>query len=638
MRIFSYPALLISSVIVSILLFSFCMNQSRLEENFPAPKNAPKTWYGQDLSELNKLPDYQQEMQFEKNIVVLKNKGNLLPFGNLDKKIIHFAIGGNSESFENTANLFADFDTSIRIQNNFSVKDNLIEIESADYVILSIHADAKAGKETKINPEYAKMIEDFPHSKPLIICVFGDGDFLQTLSHAHIHNIVYAPENHEIAQNAVIQLIFGAIPATGALKQTFGHFKEGHGIQFPSNGRLKFTQPEEVGISADALKKIDEIALNGIAVKAYPGCQIVVAVEDKIIYRKCFGTTNYAENAAKIQHEHLYDIASVTKIAASTLMAMHLHSKLQFDLNKTLGHYLPDLTSKTPYADITIKEMMAHQAGFTPWIAFYKNAVGKDNNLRPSVYSTVKKDGFTLQVAEGIYIKDSYVDSMFQQIVKTPLGPKKYEYSDLCFYFVQKIVEKQIKEKQNMYLRNNIYRPMGLRRATYLPLDFFPKSWITPTADEKGFRNQLLQGYVHDQGAAMLGGVGGHAGLFCNASDLASIMQLFLRKGDYAGLKFFDEKTIDEFTKQQFPGNKRGAGFDRPSAAGGGTCDKLASQQSFGHSGFTGTLAWADPKDKVIFVFLSNRVHPDPDNWKLRDMSIRTNIQHVIYEAINARK
>jgi CubicO group peptidase (beta-lactamase class C family) len=614
------------------------MNQSRLEENFPAPKNAPKTWYSKDLNELNKLPDYQQEMQFEKNIVVLKNKGNLLPFGNLDKKIIHFAIGGNSESFENTAKLFADFDTSIRIQNNFSVKDNLIEIESADYVILSIHADAEAGKETKINPEYAKMIEDFPHSKPLIICVFGDGDFLSTLSHAHIHNIVYAPENHEIAQNAVAQLIFGAIPATGALKQTFGHFKEGHGIQFPSNGRLKFTQPEEVGINADALKKIDEIALNGIAVKAYPGCQIVVAVEDKIIYRKCFGTTNYAENADKIQHEHLYDIASVTKIAASTLMAMHLHSKLQFDLNKTLGHYLPDLTSKTPYADITIKEMMAHQAGFTPWIAFYKNAVGKDNNLRPSVYSTVKKDGFTLQVAEGIYIKDSYVDSMFQQIVKTPLGPKKYEYSDLCFYFVQKIVEKQIKEKQNMYLRNNIYRPMGLRRATYLPLDFFPKSWITPTAEEKGFRNQLLQGFVHDQGAAMLGGVGGHAGLFCNATDLASIMQLFLRKGEYAGLKFFDEKTIDEFTKQQFTGNKRGAGFDRPSAAGGGTCDKLASQQSFGHSGFTGTLAWADPKDKVIFVFLSNRVHPDPDNWKLRDMSIRTNIQHVIYEAINARK
>jgi CubicO group peptidase (beta-lactamase class C family) len=388
-------------------------------------------------------------------------------------------------------------------------------------------------------------------------------------------------------------------------------------------------------VSSD-LKKIEEIANNGISVKAYPGCQIVVAIEDKIIYRKTFGTSTYDSNAKDVGQNDLYDIASVTKIAASTLMALHLNSKQQFDLNKKLGDYLPELTAKTPCHSVLIRDMMAHQAGFKPWIAFNKNTYSNDK-LNPEIYSTTKRDGFSKQVAEGIFVRDNYVDVMFDEIVKAPIGVKKYEYSDLCFYFVQKIVEKQINEGQNSYLRNNIYLPMGLRNISYLPLTYFPKNRVIPTVDEKVFRNQLLQGFVHDQGAALLGGVGGHAGIFSNATDLASIMQLFLNKGKYAGFSFFSEKSIEEFTKQQFQGNKRAAGFDRPNASGGGTCAKSASQQSFGHSGFTGTLAWADPKDKVIFVFLSNRVHPDPENWKLRDMHIRTDIQEVVYQALGKR-
>jgi CubicO group peptidase (beta-lactamase class C family) len=178
---------------------------------------------------------------------------------------------------------------------------------------------------------------------------------------------------------------------------------------------------------------------------------------------------------------------------------------------------------------------------------------------------------------------------------------------------------------------------MGLRYINYKPLSYYTKSQIVPTENDQYFRKQLLQGHVHDPGAAMLGGVGGHAGLFSNATDLAGIMQLFLNNGQYAGQQFFDKETVRYFTSAQYPGNKRGIGFDRPSAAGGGTCDELASQQSFGHSGFTGTLAWADPKNEVVFVFLSNRVHPSQDNWKLRDMGIRTNIQHVVYEIVNAR-
>jgi CubicO group peptidase (beta-lactamase class C family) len=199
---------------------------------------------------------------------------------------------------------------------------------------------------------------------------------------------------------------------------------------------------------------------------------------------------------------------------------------------------------------------------------------------------------------------------------------------------MQPIFEKITGEKQDVYVRNHIYNLMGLRYINYLPLVRNPEVRVAPTEKESYFRNQMICGYVHDPGAAMLGGIGGHAGVFANATDLASIMQLFLNNGTYAGQTFFDEPTRSYFTKAQYPGNKRGIGFDRPNASGGGTCDELASQKSFGHSGFTGTLAWADPENEVVFIFLSNRVYPSQDNWKLRDMGIRTQIQHVVYEIV----
>ena len=625
-------ALGITSFLVPIISSS-----ENIRITFSAPNPAPNQWIKPELIHLNKLVEFEQALAIENEIVVLKNENNVLPIGNLNRKTTHLSIGGDSKSFEETSKLFTDFDTSIRISSSdFAAKNNSF-LNNSDLIILTIHADNSGNDKNEIKKEYASIINEISSSNPVSICVFGNVSFIDFLDLKNVKSISFAPENHEIAQNVVAQQLFGAIEAKGKLKNNCGSkFKIGDGIQFKTNGRLKFTQPEEVGIASTDLAKIDEIATNGMNVKAYPGCQIVVAIEDKIIYRKSFGTATYSDKEAKVKNDDLYDIASVTKIAASTLMALHLHSKQQFDLNKNLGDYLPDLTSKTPYNSVLIRDMMAHQAGFKPWIAFNKNTYTADQ-LNPEIYSNVKKEGFSKQVAAGIYVRDNYVDVMFDEIVKAPLGTKKYEYSDLCFYFVQKIVEKQIHEGQNTYLRNNIYLPMGLRNVSYLPLNFYPKNRIIPTVDEKIFRNQLLQGYVHDQGAALLGGVGGHAGLFCNATDLASIMQLFLNKGKYAGFRFFNEKSIDEFTRQQFQGNKRGAGFDRPSASGGGTCAKSASQQSFGHSGFTGTLAWADPKDKVIFVFLSNRVHPDPENWKLRDMHIRTDIQEVVYQALSKR-
>jgi beta-N-acetylhexosaminidase len=621
----------IAATLSLILLFSFCVEQKN--SNFEYVK-APTKWYSNELSYLNELKPFEQAMEYEKSIIILKNESSILPFGDLKTNISLVSMGGESTFFREGIELFTDI-PSIQAPTSNLLQD--VQFEStkySNYVIISVHATNKMNVSDSINET---ILNRLPKTCKKILVVFGASDFVNSINPEMFDAIVLGHENHQIAQNRVAQLLFGSIGSNAKTKEKLNNYVIGSGIEIKSNGRLKFTSPEEVGIDSLQLKKIDELALNGIKLGAYPGCQITVAVDDKIIFRKSFGTHTYENKDKLVENDDLYDIASVTKIAASTLLAMHLNWKNEFSLDKSLSDYIPNVTGKTNYGSIVIRDMMAHQAGLTPFIPFYKRTI-KNGQLNRDIYSNTQKEDYDLKVADAIYMKRSYLDSIYKQILSTPLGTKKYEYSDLCYYFTQKILEKQIGMRQDLYLLEKIYKPMGLRNARYLPLNYFEKSRIVPTERDMVFRKQLLHGTVHDPGAAMLGGVAGHAGLFCNATDLARIMQLFLNKGSYGGLRFFDEKTTAEFTKQQFVGNRRGAGFDRPNASGGGTCDKLASLQSFGHSGFTGTLAWADPKDKVIFVFLSNRVHPDQDNWKLRDMGIRTDIQHVVYDAVNSRK
>ena len=618
---------------IALFIFSFCINKVS-DKTKLLRKEGPKNWYSEELSYLNNKSEAEQAIAIEKSIVILKNNDLILPLRRLNRKIAAISIGGSSQDFHQTMGLFADFESHQVLSSNELADSTINRIKLNDLCIISLHAEGLKGQENALNAEHLKVINRLPANQVKIVILFGNEAIFEKLDPTKVDVIIWAKENHYLAQDRVAQLLFGATAAEGKLTKEISNFKIGDGISTKANGRLKFGLPEELGIDAERLKEIDKIALNGIASGAYPGCQVVVSVKGNIIYRKSFG--EQTKDGNKVKDTDLYDIASITKIAASTLLTMHLCDAGLLNIDKKLGDYIPEVTGNGPYSQINIREMLAHQAGLTPFIKFYSKSMS-NGTLLPSIYATDKKAGYELKVADGIYMRNDYVDTMYKQIINTPLGIKKYVYSDLCFYFIQKINEKIIKQKQNDYLLSTIYMPMGLRYARYLPLNFFPKAQIAPTENDKTFRKQLIHGYVHDPGAAMLGGVAGHAGIFSNATDLASIMQLFLNKGEYAGLKFFSEKTINDFTRVQFPGNKRGAGFDRPNASGGGTCDELASSVSFGHSGFTGTLAWADPKDDVIVVFLSNRVNPDQENWKLRDMGIRTKIQHVVYEAVNSR-
>jgi CubicO group peptidase (beta-lactamase class C family) len=609
------------------LVLGFCsLNQSSEDANqLPA---LPKKWLHSSLRYLNQMPKNAQVLASDSNIVLLKNNHATLPFNDLMVSTTYLTLGGNSQPFLQSIDLF----DSGEILTQFDALDvEKIKDIPSDRIVLSLHASHPDSLE--IDPKCLTALQWLPRAKELILVVFGAFPKLSPEQILTFDAIVYAPENHPVMQDRTAQKMMGALPFTGVLPENIAGHTKGFGMLTKANGRLSHCSPEELGYSGEAFKKIDQIALNGIEAGAYPGCQIVVAVKGAVIYRKSFGKTVYGGEGEPITNTDLYDIASITKIASSTLMAMQLNYQGKLDLDETVGKYVPELTSKTEYNNIVLREMMTHQAGLVPFIPFYKRTVraGKPSS---TYYSKEKSGEFTVPVAKDLYLRQDYKDSMYAQIFSNPLKEKKYVYSDLCYYFMQPIFEKITGEKQDVYVRNHIYNLMGLRYINYLPLVRNPGVRVAPTEKESYFRNQMICGYVHDPGAAMLGGIGGHAGVFANATDLASIMQLFLNNGTYAGQTFFDEPTRSYFTKAQYPGNKRGIGFDRPNASGGGTCDELASQKSFGHSGFTGTLAWADPENEVVFIFLSNRVYPSQDNWKLRDMGIRTQIQHVVYEIV----
>lgn len=609
----------------SILLFGFLWIKFHPTLDRPTE---PKAWLSHPFKNLEQSQLWEV---MDSSIVCLKNQTETLPLNDLMKSTTYLTLGGNSDAYVQG---IQRFDDATFFQIYSEEEADKIENSTSDRWVVSVHP---CHPDSLNLPSWAnKILQSLPHAKEKVLVLFGDPTNISSKTLDHFSTVVLAPENHPQMQDRVGQKLMGAIALGGHLNMKFHGLKEGQGIKVSQNGRLRFAHPDELGFGENEFNRIDLIANQGIKDGAYPGCQIVVVVKGSILYRKSFGHFTYDDDAKAVENEDVYDIASITKIAASTLTAMHLVYQKKLNVDDRLDDYIPDLTGKTAHGEIVIREMMAHQAGLEPFIPFYKRTLTDDKPISPW-YSQTRDDEHGLEVADELFLRTDYKDSMYARILRNPLKEKKYVYSDLCYYFMQSLFDKITGETQDVYVRNHFYNKMGLRYINYKPLKHYKKEHIVPTENDQYFRKQLLWGHVHDPGAAMLGGVGGHAGVFANATDLASVMQLFLNQGEYAGHRFFDKFIVDRFTSAQYPGNKRGIGFDRPSAAGGGTCDELASQQSFGHSGFTGTLAWADPKNDVVFVFLSNRVHPSQDNWKLRDMGIRTKIQHVVYEIVNAR-
>ena len=353
-----------------------------------------------------------------------------------------------------------------------------------------------------------------------------------------------------------------------------------------------------------------------------------------MFYNKSFGNYTYKQEIA-VSDSSIYDLASITKVMAATMAIMQLSDKKLIDIDQTLGYYFSELDSSNK-GDILIRDIMAHQAQLTPWIPFYLHTL-EDGKLNESLFRKHAEDGYSIKVSDSIYILDTYSDSIMLEIKDSKLRRrKKYKYSDLGMYYLRRIIEQQSGENVDDYIAQNIYEPLGLQHIGYLPLKKFPKQQIVPTEEDHYFRNTRIQGYVHDQAAAMMGGVEGHAGLFSNSLDLAILSQVLVQGGVYGSDTIINGDILKDFTRQQFPlnNNRRGCGFDKPlpnHENGGPTCN-LVSSQSFGHSGFTGTYFWVDPEYQIVYIFLSNRTYPDSENFKLINMNIRTNIQEEIYK------
>lgn len=579
---------------------------------------------------------------YEKAITVIKNENDLLPIKRFDQKILHVSIGEGEYGLAESMDKVAQVDHRHFYTGSEAIRKIGKELEGYDMIITSFHATTVLTKNDFGMPSnWKEWITNLPDNSKNVMMLFGNPLVLgpETFEDDKLDAIVIAYENHRLTRDRAGQFIMGTFASTGKLPITLNlKYKRGLGIGVKWGGRLKESQPEELGIDRKKLAEIDSIVAKSIRAKAFPGCQIVIAIEGKVIYRKSFGYHTY-DKVRPVQNTDIYDIASVTKIAASTISLMRLNSQDKFDLNTRLESYLPDETMNTRYASIRLKDMMAHQAGLQPWIPFYTQTL-VNGQLNQEIYHKGPSDQFDIQVADHLYIKNDYIAKIYDQILKTPLKQRKYKYSDVGYYFIKKIIEKQSGEAIQDYVENEFYKPMGLSHICYNPAQRFPISQIPPTENDTIFRKQLIHGYVHDQGAAMMGGVGGHAGLFSNASDLAALMQMLLNKGSYGTEKYIDPEIVNAYTGYQFyPTNRRGAGFDKPVIKGdGGPACGLASKTSFGHSGFTGTLAWADPEYNVNYVFLSNRVYPDAENWKIVRMNIRTDIQKVIYEALAQRK
>lgn len=577
----------------------------------------------------------------EASLTLLQNKNNIIPLQNLDTlKIASLSLGYKDVNiFQQTLSNYAPvkhfgIDKDAK-QEAFDTV--LTKLKNYNLVIVHINnTNNKPDKDFGLTPRVMAMLKAVMKQSKVIVNVAANPYILAKMDSLQFaEGLIMSYEDNDYSASYSAQLIFGGVAASGKLPITPSpYFTVGTGIQTKVT-RFKYTIPEELGADSKALSKIDSIALKGIKDKVYPGCQVLVAKNGKVIYQKSFGYHTY-ENKISVKNDDLYDIASITKIAASTASIMKLVDEKKINLDERLCTYLPQLEGSNKQ-NIVLREMLTHQAGLRDWIPFWTKTMSK-GIYKEGIYNSTPNDFFTKRVAAGLYINNNYEDTIYKQIIESPLKePGKYVYSDLGYYFLKKIIEQETKNALNVYVQNKFYTPLGLTTMGYKPLARFELDRIVPTEFDAKFRKQLVHGDVHDQGAAMLGGVGGHAGLFSDANDLAVMMQLFLNKGEYGGKRYIDSATINEFTKCQYcKDNRRAIGFDKPEM----NPDKdspvcgCVSYMSFGHTGFTGTLAWADPANQLVYIFLSNRVYPDADDNKLAKSGIRTKIQEVIYDAV----
>ncbi len=627
-------------------------------------------------SDLNTVTSELIKRRIAEQGITLLNGSGLIPILRLDTlKIAYIEVGkGKGDAFRNQLEMYTSVTPfSINPESSLNSYDSLLTaLDPYNLIIVGYHAaDTRVAKNYGISNQASNFIFDLSFRKKIIVDIFGNPYTLNRLLNLpSLGGLIISFDNSAITQSLSAQLIFGGIGVSGTLPVSpTKDIQIGSGYRNGERIRLKYTISEELGIDSKYLLKVDSIANDVIAKQITPGMQILVAKDGVVFYNKSFGSYTYSNEVA-VNGKSIYDIASVTKITATVPSIMRLFDRDSIGLQKSLDSYMnfPNGSNKKK---LVISDLLRHQSGLQPWVPFYLSTLSTLFPGKPAISSTQSPEypytfnentfiskfsipsskyysskysfEFPLQVAENIYAIEGMKDSIFIRMNASEIKDAgKYKYSDLGFLYLQRAVENITSKGLDEYADINFYRHLGMNSTSYQPLNKFDCSRIVPTEDDLTFRKQVVRGYVHDQAAAMMGGIAGQAGVFSTANDLAKLMQMYLQKGVYGGERFFPASTVELFTStpKDNNGNRRALGFDKPEPKVGKPSPACvsASPLSFGHSGFTGTMVWADPENGVVYVFLSNRVYPDASNNRLAELNIRTEIQEVFYQAIRRAK
>lgn len=587
---------------------------------------------------LNRLKDdLLYETLMENAITVVKNTNSLLPLRDLEtKKIAYVTLGDDKGSdFLNELKKY----TKVHEIKAEKLDELITKLQNYNTVIVGFHkSNTNPWKDFKFTQKEMAWLYEIARTNTVVLDVFARPYALNDLlTVENIEGIVMSYQNSKIGQEKSAQLIFGAIGSKGKLPVSAGpFFPVSTGEIYNTISCLSYGLPERVGMDSQLLSKLDSIANYAIDNKMTPGIQLLVARKGKVIYNKNFGYHTY-DKKNKVDFDDLYDVASLTKILATLPVLMELEEKGAVTLESKLGDLMP-LYKNSNKKDITLKRMLSHYARLKPWIPFYYatlDSVTKKPN--PKYYRTSKTKEFNVEVTNTLFMRNDYKDSI-QGIIRESelLSALRYRYSDLPYYILKNYLEGFYDKSLSAITQDHFYRPLGANYTTYNPRDKFSLKDIVPTEIDNYYRFKKVHGYVHDMGAAMQGGVGGHAGIFSNANDVAKIMQMYLQKGFYGGKRYFKNETVDKFNTCYYceSDNRRGIGFDKPQLGEEGPTCGCISMTSFGHSGFTGTYAWADPEEEIVYIFLANRTYPEAGKNLLLRENIRTKIQRLIYEAI----
>ena len=586
-----------------------------------------------------------KDQLFKKAVTLLRMQTGLIPFIQLDTLAIgSVAVSApRNNKFQEALSDFgkiAKYEMPIKPGSSADWQYIVDQADVLDVMIVSVHdMNSLKARNFGVSPSTIDLIKALSKKTKVIVVAYGNPYGLRLFD--EFPNVICGFEDDPSAYRAVAEVVYGGRSAAGKLPVTASSLARYNYGNFSANlGRLTEDFPENVGMSSRILEQIEPIVDDAIRQNAFPGCQILVARRGKVVYQKAFGTYRYIKDEP-VTRETLYDLASLTKVSATLQAAMMLYERGLLDLNLKASDYLPELKG-TNKEQMIVGDILMHQAGLKAFIPFWTHTKSGSGAFLGSYYQFERNDE-NLQVADGLYIKSSIRDSVWQWLIDSELttrqnrdGTFRYLYSDLGLIMTQRIIERITGQPLDEFLNQNLYEPLGMTHTLFNPLDHYPKEQIAPTENDQIFRKKQVWGTVHDPNAALLGGVAGHAGLFSNAWDLAKLYQMNLQKGVYGGRRYLFEETIDHFTNNYTSKSHRGIGWNKPTPdQDRSDIASTASPDTFGHTGFTGTVVWVDPDRQLIFIMLANRVYPRENNNKINQLQVRKRLHEVVNAAVD---